>query len=251
MKKYLAFLLLNFLLLTGYAQNEKHPIYVGLQVSPNFSYRVLSNNSGESSVDDRISYLNNREEAAFGYRIAAVSGIRISNNWTLEAGVGYVENCSVLNLTAGDQPEPRRGLVYEESLESLDLKNCLSYVGMPIRLMWNFGTDKAKILASFGLAPQILLDQRTIARKTFSDKDRETEEIDNIEDAAGFNLSPSFGIGAELRLNKKIFLRAEGIARFGVVNVNEDSPINSYIYSSELNVGIYYNLNEKNNRASL
>jgi len=245
MKPFLILFLLNLSYLTSYAQKQSLPVYIGLQVSPNYSYRVLSNNSGESSVDDDIDYLNNREEAALGYRIAAVSGIRISNNWTLEAGVAYIENCSILNLAAGDQPDPRRGFVYEESLESLELKNCLSYVGIPVRLMWNFGTEKAKILASFGLAPQILLDQRTIARRTFSDKDKETQEIGNIEDATGFNLSPSFGIGAEFKLNKKFFLRAEGLARFGVVNVNENSPINSYIYSSELNLGIYYNFIQK------
>ncbi|MGB6036630.1 MAG: outer membrane beta-barrel protein [Cryomorphaceae bacterium] len=242
MKRNLILLLLNFLFLTGYAQNEIPPIYVGLQVSPNFSYRVLSNSSGESSVDDDIDYLNNREEAAFGYRIAAVSGIRISNNWTLEAGVAYLRNCTRLNLTFGDNIDPRRpGFVNENEFTEGELETCLSYVGIPIRIVWGFGTETTKVLASFGLSPQILLDQNTRAKLSNED-DTEERNIDSFEDATGFNLSPSLGIGAEYTLNENFFLRAEGIARFGVVNVNEDSPINSYIYSSELSIGIHYNL---------
>ena len=247
MKRFLLVLLTQSIFSACYAQEGKTPIYLGLQVSPNFSYRVLSNNSGEPSVDDEIDYLNNREDAAFGYRIAAVGGLRVSNNWTLEAGVAYVENCTNFNLTTGDQPDPRRGFVFEESLESLDLKNCLAYVGIPIRIIWNFGTDKAKVMASFGLSPQILLNQRTLATRSYKNGDEEQLEIENFEDAAGFNLSPSFGIGAEYMLSQRFFLRAEGIARFGVVNVNEDSPINSNLYSSELNVGIYYSLAKNKN----
>jgi hypothetical protein len=245
MKKYLTFLFLLSFFLTGYGQNETPRIYFGLQLSPNFSYRVLSNNSGEDSVDDDIVYLNNREEAALGYRIAAVGGLKVTKNWTLEAGIAYVENCTVLNLNSGDPVDPRRGFTYDESIKSVDLKTCLSYVGIPIRLIWNFGTENTRILASFGLAPQILLDQRTLARTHYTNEDKETQEIENLEEAAAFNLSPSLGIGAEFKLSEKFFLRAEGIARFGVVNVNEDSPINSYIYSSELNAGIYYNLIQK------
>lgn len=225
------------------AQEEGPKIYLGFQVSPNFSYRVLSNNSGEPSVDDDIRYLNDNEETAFGYRLAAVSGLKIFENWALEAGVAYVENCTVLNLKVGDQPEPRRGFVFDESLESADLKNCLSYVGIPIRLIWSLGSERVKFLASFGLAPQILLDQRTIARRNYKNGDRETSETSNLEEATGFNLSPSLGLGAEFRLNERLFLRTEGIARFGAVNINDNSAINSYTYSSELNIGINYLLN--------
>jgi hypothetical protein len=239
MKKYLTFLLLNSLFLTGYAQNEKPPIYVGLQVSPNFSYRVLSNNSGESRVDEDIDYLNNREEAALGYRVGTVAGIKVTKNWTLEAGVAYLRNCTRLNLTFGDDVGPRRGFINDNEFTEGELETCLSYVGIPIRIIWNFGTEKTKVLASFGLSPQILLDQNTTA-KLSNGNDEEEMDIDSFEDAAGFNLSPSLGIGAEFKLSESFFLRAEGIARFGVVNVNEDSPINSYIYSSEFNVGINY-----------
>ena len=238
MKNPLLFLLSQFLLLGCYAQDENPSIYLGLQVSPNFSYRVLSNSSGEQSVDDEIDFLNNREEAAFGYRIAAVGGLRVSNNWTLEAGVAYVENCSIFNLSFGNNGDPRRGIVPYDDATVGELKTCLSYVGIPLRIIWNLGTEKMKVLASFGLSPQILLNQMTTAKL-----DNGNEWVtDFSEDAAGFNLSPSFGIGAEYRLSERFFLRAEGIARFGVVNVNEDSPINSYIYSSELNVGVNYSL---------
>ena len=68
-----SFLLLSF---TSFSQEEKVKLYVGLQASPNFSYRVLSNNTDDSNVDDQISYLNNREKAAIGFRIATVAGIQ-------------------------------------------------------------------------------------------------------------------------------------------------------------------------------
>ncbi|MCZ4409628.1 outer membrane beta-barrel protein [Cryomorphaceae bacterium 1068] len=239
MKRNLTLLLLNFLFLTGYTQNETPPIYVGLQVSPNFSYRVLSNNSGESSVDDDIDYLNNREEAALGYRLAAVMGIKVTEHWTLEAGIAYLRNCTRLNVTFGDDIEPRRGFVNDNEYTEGELETCLSYVGIPLRIIWSLGTEKTKVLASFGLSPQILLAQNTTAKLSNGDNTEEMD-IDSFEDATGFNLSPSLGLGAEFKLSENFFLRAEGIARFGVVNINEDSPINSYTYSSELNVGIHY-----------
>ena len=196
-------------------------------------------------MDDDIVYLNNREEAALGYRIATVGGLKVTKNWTLEAGIAHVENCTVLNLNSGDPVDPRRGFTYDESIKSVDLKTCLSYVGIPIRLIWNFGTENTRILASFGLTPQILLNQKTLARTFLKSDEVETRELENFEDASGFNISPSLGIGTEFKLSEKFFLRAECIARFGVVNVNKESPINSYIYSSELNAGIYYNLIQK------
>ena len=244
MKQALTLLLFNILLLTSYAQNETPPIYIGLQVSPNFSYRVLSNHSGESSVDDEIDYLNNREEAALGYRFAAVAGIKIAENWTLEAGIAYLRNCTRLNLTFGDDVDSRRGFIDGNGFTEGELKTCLSYVGIPLRIIWSFGTEKTKVLASFGLSPQILLDQNTTAKLSNGDNTEEMD-IDSYEAIAGFNLSPSLGLGAEFRLNESFFLRAEGVARFGVVNINEDSPINSYTYSSELNMGIHYLLVKK------
>jgi hypothetical protein len=244
MKQFLLILLLNTIFFTGLAQKESPPIYFGLQASPNFSYRVLFNNSGESSVDDDIDYLNNREEAALGYRFAAVAGIKVTESWTLEAGIAYLRNCTRLNLTFGDEVDPRRGFVNDNEYTEGELETCLSYVGIPIRIIWSFGSEKTKVLASFGLSPQILLDQNTTAKLSNGDKTEEMD-IDSFEDATGFNLSPSLGIGAEFKLNDNFFLRAEGVARFGVVNINEDSPINSNTYSSELNVGIHYLLAKK------
>jgi hypothetical protein len=191
-------------------------------------------------VNNEISYLNNNEKAAFGYRIAALGGKRISNNWTLEAGVAYIENCTVLNLNFSDRSDTRRGFEDNENLDSAELKNCLSDTGIPIRIIWRFGAENLKVPASLGISPQILLDQRTDILIKYLDGDTEKSDYMNADEAAGFNLSPSLGLGAEFKLNDRFFLRAEGVARSGAVNSNKGSAINSYLYGSELNVGIYY-----------
>jgi hypothetical protein len=111
---------------------------------------------------------------------------------------------------------------------------------MPLRLIYNLGSGRLQGLASFGLTPQILMDQTTTFVGTTQDGEVVTEEFPNGEDAAGFNLSPMVGLGVHYALSEHFIFRAEGIARFGVVNINEDSPINSYIYSSELGLSISY-----------
>ena len=228
--------------------SEPGDMYVGLQVSPNFTYRVLSNSTDDPAVDDLIRSLNNSEESAFGYRIGATMGIKFARFWDIEGGISYSRHCTEFNdyLLFGDQTDPRRGLIStNETYETADLKTCYEYLGIPLRLIWNFGTENIKVLASFGITPQILMKDEQILR-FYRDGDQiDKQEFENIEDVNGFNLSPQLGIGAQFRLKGRFFLRTEGIARFGVININEDSPINSYLYSSEINVGLYYRLNPK------
>jgi hypothetical protein len=234
--------ILGFVLhLSSLAQGE---FALGFQASPNFTYRILRNNSGTDQTQDYIDYLNKREMASLGYRLALVGNVRLSERWILEAGFSFIRNRYVLNvedLMFGDQVDPRRGFVYEgASFDQYKLESEYLYAGMPVRLIWNFGTENIKVLIHLGLTPQVLLRDRFTQSLYLDDEVVDKNEIDNYEEIRSFNLSPFFGVGAQFRLNENFFLRAEGIARYGALNVSDNSPISTYLYSSELNIGVYY-----------
>jgi len=221
------------------AQSEIGDAYLGLQVSPNFTYRVISNNTDDPEVDELIDFLNNREKAAFGFRIAAVAGVKAWKNWDFEAGISYVRNCTSLNLQSGEL-NPIGPVINIGGADEFDLETCYTYLGIPMRIIWNFGTEKTRILASFGLTPQILVNDEITRTAYLNGEEVDEQKTENTQDINGFNLSPQFGIGIQFTLGKNLMLRSEGIARFGVLNINEESAINSYLYSSELNVGLAY-----------
>ena len=223
------------------AQTEsKTPIYAGIQGAPNFSYRVLSNNTNDPSVDDQIRILNDRETASLGYRFAIVAGADVFKNWTIETGISYLRNCTELTQKLEPFTPDSGTFIFDSSPDEVRIKECLNYLGIPIRIIYNLGTEKLRVRAIFGFTPQILLDQDTRAGFFKDGEEVSDDDVEDLEDAVGFNLSPLIGIGAQYALNDHFTLTAEGNARFGVVNVNEDSPINSYTYSSELNIGINY-----------
>lgn len=223
-----------------FGQNAIGDVYVGIQVSPNFSYRVLSNNTDDPSIEDQIDFLNNRENAALGYRLAGTLGIKAKSNWDLEVGFSFVRNCINLNVAAGESIPSRRDYANDGNADEFDIKTCYEYFGIPMRLIWNFGTERTRILASFGLTPQILLNDEIILTSYLEGNEVDKETRENTQDISGFNISPQLGLGVQFAAGERLFLRAEGIARFGILNINEDDPINAYIYSSELKVGLYY-----------
>jgi hypothetical protein len=224
------------------AQDGIDEHYLGIQVSPNFTYRVLSNNTNDQAVDDLINFLNNREKAAPGYRIAANYGAKVWKNWDLELGISVVNHSTNLNLIAGDTLTNYEFLLEDAGVDEVDIKFNYGYLGIPVRIIWNFGTDNTRILASLGLTPQLLLRDRIRITSYLDGREVGNSKEENTQEISGFNLSPQIGIGIQFSLNERLFLRGEGIARFGVLDINEDSPVNAYLYSSELNVGLYYTL---------
>ena len=225
------------------AQEEKPAPYIGLQFSPNLTYRVLSNNTDNPAVDDQIEFLNNREKAALGFRVAVVGGTYINKNFNLELGISYLRNCVNYNLAlGGSETDPRRGFVSDQNIDEADLKTCYDYLGIPVRLVWSWGTEYTRILASVGFAPQILMNDRVTAITYRDGEEVDRSEIENTQDVNGFNLSPQLGLGIQLRISEQIFVRGEGIARFGALDIDQNSMINSYLYSSELNLAIHYRL---------
>jgi len=234
-----------FLLISLYGsaqERETSPVYFGAQFGPNLSYRVLSNNTEDSGVDDQINFLNNRESAAFGYRGALIVGIRVADNWSLEAGISYLRNSTDFELSFGDAPENRRGFDSEINFDKGIITSHLYYIGIPFRLGYSIGGERLRAQAQFGLTPQILIDQESVYSLLMDDNEIESGEFPISESAVGFNMSPSLGLGAIYRLSDYLAVTGDVTARFGVININEESPVNSYVYSSEFCLGLQYSL---------
>jgi hypothetical protein len=241
----LSALFIFFSLYSSAQEDQSLPIYFGAQFGPNLSYRVLSNNTEDSGVDDQINFLNNRESAAFGYRGALMVGVRILKNWSLEGGISYLRNSTDFEFNSGDAPESRRGFVSDNGFDKGTITSHLYYIGIPLRLGYSVGGEKIRANAQFGLTPQILIDQESVYTLSLQGDEVASGQFPISESAVGFNVSPSLGLGLAYRLSDFLAVTGDATARFGVININEESPINSYVYSSEFCVGLQYFLTGK------
>ena len=217
--------------------------YIGFQISPNYSYRLLQNTTDQQVIDDRIDNLNENQKPSFGYRVAFTGGTRISKRWSFEGGMAF-ERYSGIEKNASNYIDPRWGWIAGE-YDNLETITRTDYLGIPFRFVWNSGGEKTKFIASAGFTPQLLLSRKK-RNSYFKDGEViEETEWNTLEDMNDFNVSPLIGIGVEHSLSGRFFIRSEAIARFGVLTLERRAALASYIYSVEMNIGLYMNLFEK------
>ncbi|HKL02818.1 MAG TPA: outer membrane beta-barrel protein [Cryomorphaceae bacterium] len=241
------FTALVVVMINGPSVYSQTPISFGVQGSMNFSFRIMNPDDGSEVTKEQITYTESRETAGIGYRAAFVGNVGLSDSWTLEAGVSYIENTYNFKEAAlqQDGSDPSSGVLPElrPDIIRYELQSTYRYTGIPIRMIWNVGTENIKFLAHIGVSPQFLVEGEQTEERTRDDQVIEIEITDTTEELEDFNVTPFMGFGAEFRLNKVLSLRLEGVARYGALNVMKSGPIESRLYSSEFNAGLYCRIN--------
>lgn len=230
---------------SGHAQT---PISFGVQTSMNFTFRIMTAADGSEITKEQINYSEGRETAGIGYRAAFVGNIGLSDWWTLEAGVSYIENTYNFKESAiehGNTEGPAAGVLppLRPDVIRYELRSTYRYTGIPVRMIWNVGTENVMFLAHIGVSPQFLMESETMEERTREDQIIEIEMTDNTDELEDFNITPFMGFGAEFKLNRILRLRLEGVARYGALNIMKSGPIESRLYSSEFNAGLYCRIN--------
>ncbi len=215
--------------------------YVGAFASPDYSYRILPNNTGfnKTIADLRNSY----EIPKFAYTVGIEASYKINKWFNFSLGVQYSikgEQTKNQDLTYSSS-QPRRGFVYNNypGISKMSIKYNDAYLDIPLRLDIYFTRKKIAPFITTGISTNIFLYERNIAHETFSDGHQITNS--SINSNSGYNrvnLQGQFGAGIDIAFKKSNF-RIFPIYRMSVLRVNSGS-VNGYFYSLGLGLNYFF-----------
>jgi Outer membrane protein beta-barrel domain len=227
---------------------NKRQIAIGLVLSPDYCFRTLKNNDGSSSSAMIIDLRNEMEEPVFGFTAGLNFFYGITEKVGIESGVHYSRQGFQLkknDLFFGDPIDPRNGEVYEssgtEAPSSVKYIDNYNYLEIPLRAMFSFGEKRIRVSASGGITTDIFLNASETIILKYKDGEAKRTKQDSPFDSNTLNLTATFSIGAEYRLNSNFFFKAEPTFRYGLLEIN-DYPISAYLWRGGIAISCYYNL---------
>lgn len=232
---------------------ESKKLLLGINFSPDISYRTLRNNDGNTMTSEVIDALNKVEIPKIGYTFGLNTCYNFNKHIGIETGLqfsnkGYANKKSVLGSTTGNNIDPTKGFV-TPTLDSGNLPNKLKiiynhlYLDIPIRVNISFGENRVRFISGIGLTTNIFL-LATQTNKSEYDNGKTKRRTSRQHSQYKFlNVSPTISAGIEYWINLEINLRIEPILRFGVLKISE-TPIAGYLWNTGLNLSFFYRINK-------
>ena len=122
---------------------------IGVNISPEYCFRTLINNSGSPIADIVIDSRNGYEQYKIGFSAGVVANYSISKKTSVEIGMSYSDkgySTKKTELTFGDAIDPRFGFTYPtspvgNSTGTLAIKIFYNhiYLDVPLRALFAFG----------------------------------------------------------------------------------------------------------------
>ena len=225
-------------------------IEIGVNISPDFTSRILRNNNGSATADWIINGRNEREIPKLGMSAGLSFGYRFTKTVGIETGILYSNKgyqTKKDELTFWQMIDPRYGFIYSNTngggatFTHVRFIYSYHYVGIPVKVNFSVGGNKWKFVSSIGIITEFLTKSTNTAVLYMNDKRKERNTETLNDNYKIINLSPTASIGVEYILNPCMSLRAEPTFRFGVLQII-DTPVTGYLYSAGLQVGYYFKL---------
>ena len=222
---------------------------IGASVWSGATYRTLLNTDGSELADQIITGRDDREHADVAIGGGFHTAYRLSDRFSLEAGVDYARfgNASMVNLsdlTFGDAIDPRRGFVYNTDdvpPESWRLMDRYHYLEIPIGVVMELGQGRWRSSSTLGVAPAFLLAAQGVTVSTYANDQQERETFDLPGDYAAFNLIPYFSTGVAMHPGGRWNWSLRPTFRYGALKLN-DAPVSARVYSVTLDLGVQFTL---------
>jgi hypothetical protein len=213
------------------------------------AYRTLLNTNGSDLADRIMDTRNEREEWDVAIGGGFHAGYRLSDRFSLEAGVayarfGYSNTVELSELTFGDLIDPRRGFVYNTDdvpPESWRLMDRFHYLEIPIGVVMELGHGRWRSSTTLGVAPAFLLAAQGLTVRTYADDQKERESFDLPGDYASFNLIPYFSTGVSMHSGGRWQWSLRPTFRYGALKLI-DTPVSARVYSLTLDLGVQFSL---------
>jgi hypothetical protein len=221
---------------------------LGLNISPDYCYRSLTNNDGSEFSSRIIDVRNAIEKQKIAYTGGINANYSLSKSIAIESGLQYSNKgyaISYSDLTFGDMIDPRYGYVYDTLGLTVPIATGIIYnhiyLDIPLRAIISLGERRLRYVASIGIVTNILLKatQTTVSESLNGDKKRETKT--QLEDFKTLNFSPMISVGLDYKVNDRLNLRAEPTFRYGLLKII-DAPVSAYLWTAGLNISCYYRL---------
>jgi hypothetical protein len=212
-----------------------NPLLIGINFSPDYSFRSLKSFDGSSDVGFVIQSRDGIEIAKLGYTTGINLCYNLSPKLGVETGLQYSNKGYQTKKNNLSYIDPETGQYLQAKWIYKD-----AYLDVPLKLNITFGKRNLRFISSIGFVTNIFLSQHLI---TFVDKpDGKTERIVSEYELRRINISPMVSLGIDYKINYKMNIRVEPTFRYGVIKIL-DSPIKEYLWNAGLNIGYYVALN--------
>lgn len=217
------------------SQNGK--LSLGLTFSPDYCYRILKPDAASKWMADSRDSL---ETPKLGYAVGAGLTFRFHKRLSLGVGLlfsdkGYKRE-QTFNWVA---PNGSNGTGDPAIPMKLNTNYHYYYIDVPFKLNCHIlPTEAGGLCISAAVSPNIFLAQKTISHTEYGDGHVER----TVSTASGYNkvnLSFTAGMGYQAGLSKAFSLKIEPTFRRSITSII-NAPIEGYLYSFGLDMGLYY-----------
>jgi hypothetical protein len=231
MKRLIAVLIfITPMLCNGQESTDKQGRFsIGVNFSPNYSYRVLNySDEWQSTVDSREEY----EQGSFGFNTGVVAHYSFLERLEVELGVQYSRQAHMFTDV------PLYDFIEDRILGKADTQFRYHYIEIPLRVNYHFMVKKVFGYITAGISVNTFLNDESKTWVTYDNG--ETEVVTGETSIADFN-EVAFGIiggaGIAYKVTNRFDIRLEPLFRYSLTPLAE-APIDQHNYSIGCQVGI-------------
>lgn len=208
---------------------------IGVMLSPDLSYRVLSYNEPNAWIED---IRNSREKSIYGITGGLGLNYDLSENTVLESGIffsvkGYQTSSMGLKWPMQNQSYP----------VSSKVRFSFKFLELPLRLKYFISSgERVRFFVAAGPSINFFMQRKTTVVSELPDGDKNRDHSTVNAGYSRFSLAAVAGIGVEYYLSQRVLITAEPVYRQFVTSLVVDDDAKEYPYSVGMNVGVYYRL---------
>ncbi|MEI6123295.1 MAG: outer membrane beta-barrel protein [Bacteroidota bacterium] len=215
---------------------KNRKFFIGVNFSPDYSYRFITKND-KSISSDQWTHIKNLEDSiykpSFGFTTGLNFYYQINKLLSIETGFQYSHK--------GYQTIPFP-TVYDFNYDPAIATNYIyfTYLDFPLRVNFTFLKSKLQIITSAGAVFNYLLQTRSKTVPETPTANFQTQINISKYHYNKINISPTVSLGLKYNINKRINLRAEPTFRYGLLNTDSKSYAFTHLWSAGLNISFNY-----------
>ena len=205
---------------------------IGITYSPDYCYRKLKPDAGSKWIADI------RDTIEIG-KLGYTTGLNVVYNISKKISIGT-------GILFSDKGEKTKKTFLGNSLSgSLPINNKFIYhylyIDIPVKANYTILNGKFKLFLTAGISTNIFLGQKTTSILYYGNRDSEKRKTNVSSDFSKINFAYIVGFGIDYPVTDKLNFKLEPLFRHSINSVIK-APIKSYLYSTGVNIGIYFKL---------
>ncbi len=218
-------------------QYETGQIWIGLNVSPNRSFRNLDNtenNAYNDSIYNKKSKETQKTGYSFGFafskmmrkKISFETGLQFSNQGYQKIYRGLVFG----SMLASSGPPSKTATMY--------YRYKFQYLGIPLKLSFLFGEERTRFFVSAGMNLNILLKSNIRGTIDYPSSKNEVIKFSSNTTYNKFNLAPYISLGVMSQINSKLNFKIGPYFNYGILSIR-NSSLKENLWDLGFNIGLY------------